>query len=142
MRGIDAVDNNTVWVTGSYWTLDTLMSDQSPRYSKAAVLRTTDGGNTWSLWTFEDGKYARKICALDEYTAWVVLDGCKIVTTNDGGASWKYHDEFKIPDGDSLTICTVDADIVWVAVDNDYIYLSEDGGKSWSCKKSRWFCIF
>lgn len=77
LRGLCAVNEKTVWVSGA----------------QATVLRSIDGGRTWQKKTVEGaaGLDFRDIYALDAERAWVLSAGSPacIYYTADGGASWQ-----------------------------------------------------
>ncbi len=84
-RGLDAVDRDTVWVSGGSLTAG----------GAGHVHRTTDGGDTWADVTppGTDGLTLRDVEARDADTAVVLSIGpgedSRIYRTTDGGASWE-----------------------------------------------------
>ena len=53
-----------------------------------AILKTTDGGNNWSLQTSGTTKTLRSIFFLDANNGWACGDGGTIITTSNGGTTW------------------------------------------------------
>ena len=75
LRGLAVVDDDTVWASGNDGT----------------VLRTTDGGRTWTHYTVPgDAPELRDVHALDARTAYVlaVTEPARILRTTDGGETW------------------------------------------------------
>ena len=77
LRGVSAVNNQVAWASGS----------------DSTVLRTEDGGTTWSKLTVSSDKLDfRDIDAIDERTAYVLAIGngeaSRIYKTTDAGATW------------------------------------------------------
>src|SRR5262245_10668603 len=79
LRGLDAVDRDTAWVSGS----------------DGGVWRTTDGGATWQDVSPPDagGLLLRDVEARDARHAQVLAigeaDASRILRTEDGGATWE-----------------------------------------------------
>ena len=77
-RGLSVVDKNTVWASGT----------------RGTVIRTTDGGGTWSVIKVPDAEKLdfRDIEAFDANTAYILSigngDSSRIYKTTDGGKSW------------------------------------------------------
>ena len=88
LRQVDFVSATTGWATG--WGYSAATADWG-----YVVLKTTDGGDTWTITRFGDGSAA--ITAMDFTSAtdgWLatgVIDGyvpATIWRTTDGGATW------------------------------------------------------
>ncbi len=85
LRGLSAVDDRTIWVSGS----------------KGTVGRSTDGGRQWSWYTVKGYEHVdfRDIEAFDEKTAVImgISEPGYILKTFNGGESWKlvYADSSK-----------------------------------------------
>jgi photosystem II stability/assembly factor-like uncharacterized protein len=78
LNDVDMLDGQTGWAVGD-----------ATAAQHALVLRTTDGGDTWTLQ--DPGDIAFDLAAvhvLDAQTAWAVGDGEQILRTTDGGATW------------------------------------------------------
>lgn len=107
---VSAVDRYSVWAAGA-----------------GVILRSEDGGNTWTL--LHEGWGFNAICGVDSYTAWAVGSHGEILKTTDGGGNWTSQDSGT---GESLRgISAVDADNAW-AVGNGGIQLHTiDGGAKW-----------
>ena len=90
------VDEDTVWAAGG-----------------GAVLRTTDGGESWEVSSpsAAGGKELFAISALSATTAFAVGDSGVIIKTSDGGATWErmYNPSTQKLKG----VCAVDATHAW-----------------------------
>lgn len=115
---------------------------------KAVVLRTTDGGQSWTNTAADTtglacGEWGWKVQFLNEQCGFVCLENfvsAAILKTTDGGASWTRHDvadsSGKIINKDLEGIGFIDENRGWVGgwgnnfngLMNSY---TEDGGKTW-----------
>jgi hypothetical protein len=57
---------------------------------EGTILRTTDGGQHWSIQSSSTTRHLRGVFAVNENTAWVVGDEGTLNATSDGGASWRH----------------------------------------------------
>lgn len=120
LQGVYALDSNTVWVTG----------DIKDGY--ATILKTTDGGLTWTRQSGGDvgeTPYLLGISAADADTAWAVGHNYIVLKTTDGGQTWTKDPAFGGL-GDINEVYAVNPSTVWVATDNEVVW-STDGGQSW-----------
>lgn len=124
MRGISALNDNLVWVSGSAGT----------------VGRSLDGGVTWNWITvpgFEKRDF-RDIEAFDENTAIIiaVAEPGNILKTTDGGKTWAtvYTDTTKGVFMDAMDFSDAKNGIVVGDPINGQVYLrvTKDGGNTWS----------
>ena len=126
LQAVSVVDENVVWISGH----------------GATVVRTTDGGATWSpqpVTGAPDILQFRDIHALNDRTAWVLAAGpgdmSRIYRTNDGGASWAL--QWTNPEAagfyDCLDFWDARRGVAYGdAVDGGLrILLTDDGGASW-----------
>lgn len=127
LRGLSAVDENVVWVSGS----------------KGQVARTTNGGQTWKWITVKgyEKKELRDIEAFDSLTAiaMVIDNPATILKTTDGGETWKtvFYKEGEGMFLDAMDfvnelkgICIGDP----ITIDGKkyfYIIWTNDGGETW-----------
>ncbi len=122
LRGVHAVDGETVWATGSDGT----------------VLRTTDGGISWTHFSVGDGLDIRDVHAFDAQTAYVlvVTEPASILRTTDGGKTWEeiYRSPHQGAFLDSFTFLDRRRAIVFGdPIDGTFLVLTtEDGGTTWT----------
>ncbi len=85
--GVFFLDENTGWVTG--WR-DKGQGLQFAQFlSDGAVLRTTDGGDTWALTELRTGKAAWDAAFVTPQEGWLVGSFGMIMYASDGGESWE-----------------------------------------------------
>ena len=124
LRGVSAVNDRVVWASGS----------------GATVLRTTDGGATWTkLPVTTDRVDFRDIDAIDERTAYVLSIGAgptsRIYKTTDAGEHW----ELQLANQDPKVF--LDAMSFWDAthgiavsdtIDGHFVIFMTDDGRTWT----------
>jgi photosystem II stability/assembly factor-like uncharacterized protein len=136
LYGVRFVDEDHGWVVGQ----------------DGLIMNTADGGKTWtnqeSNATFEetDGTtkraYLFNIDAVDQKHAWAVGDRSMLVSTNDGGQTWrsrKVQMEGDLSGGQSLAAADpilydvkfVDAQNGWIVGEFGKILRTRDGGETW-----------
>src|SRR5689334_21875472 len=125
LRGVSAVSERVAWASGS----------------GATVLRTTDGGATWSkLNVTNEALDFRDIDAIDAQTAYVLSIGngpaSRIYKTIDGGATWTM--QFKNDDAkaflDAMSFWDANHGLVFGdSIDGQfYVLTTENGGRTWT----------
>jgi len=125
LRGVSAVSEKVAWASGS----------------GSAVVRTTDGGTTWTKLTVTSDRLDfRDVDAIDVQTAYVLSIGngpdSRIYKTTDGGASWIM--QFKNDDPkaflDAMSFWDANHGLVFGDSINGefYILMTADGGRTWS----------
>ncbi len=124
-RGLSVVSEKIIWASGTNGT----------------VIRTIDGGKTWSVIKVPDGEKLdfRDIEAFDANTAYVLSIGegenSRIYKTIDGGKTWKL--QFKNTNGkaffDALAFWDKDNGMAMSdPVDGNYVLIeTNDGGENW-----------
>ncbi len=125
-RGLDAVDDNVVWVSGTGGTWG----------------RTLDGGATWQMRTVPGAEELdfRDVDAFDADVAYLMSAGpgaaSRIYKTVDGGDSWQLQHTNRSPQGffDGMAFWTADHGLVYGdPVDGFFTVLAtEDGGATWT----------
>ncbi len=122
LRGVHAVDGDTVWATGSDGT----------------VLRTIDGGRSWTNFSVGPGLEVRDVHAFDAQTAYVlvVTEPASILRTTDGGKTWEelYRSPHEEAFLDSFTFLDRQRAIVFGdPIDGRFLVLTTgDGGRKWT----------
>ena len=97
--------------------------DGSPR--KNLVLRTTDGGSTWS--EVEIGATPYSLTVLDEANSWIVGDN-RLFYSDEGGARWTRR---KLPDRKALRVHFQSPERGWAFGIGNIFWETGDGGRSW-----------
>lgn len=123
-RGVSAVDASVVWASGTEGT----------------VVRTIDGGKTWSNSKVGSGLDFRGIHALDARVAWILSSGpgdkSRIYKTDDGGEKWTLQFTNADAQGFFDAISFFDAEhgiVLGDPVDSRFVILTtSDGGKRWT----------
>ena len=122
-------DENNGWVVGEFGT----------------ILRTSDAGRSWQHQHCKDivpvtseMEWERPLPALygifftDNETGWIVGMEGVIITTHDGGNTWK-----KIPSGTDKPLYSiqVNGSRAWVVGNKGAYLMSIDGGKTWEARQ-------
>jgi photosystem II stability/assembly factor-like uncharacterized protein len=110
-----------------------------------ALLKTTDGGQTWSkLKGSLNNIELQKVFFIDDNTGYGIgSDGTgnysTILKTSDGGASWidllELYDENLTKEGSYISLYFTDLNTGYVAGTNGIIIKTNDAGKSWELSK-------
>jgi photosystem II stability/assembly factor-like uncharacterized protein len=125
VKAIAAVDADTAWLAGN-----ALGAAGEPGVS--AVLRTTDGGETWKRTSFGDAMLADVAFADRRRGVLVALD--RIWNTRDGGRTWRLRKQ--LPMTVLTSVAAGDPRHSWVAGwdtqdGTPLVYATRDGGASW-----------
>jgi photosystem II stability/assembly factor-like uncharacterized protein len=125
LYAIDFLDHNTGFV-GTY----------------DRVMKTTDGGSTWSVYVVKTGlglansPYVYDIQMLSSTVGWAVGSGGLIMKTEDGGATWikKNYGADVIPavDGNLNAVFFLNSTTGFVAGASGVIVRTTDGGANWT----------
>ena len=125
-RGLSAVDENVVWVSGSEGTWG----------------RSTDGGTTWQMRSVPGAEELdfRDVDAFDAEVAYLMSAGpgelSRIFKTLDGGTTWDLQFTNPSPDGffDGMAFWDAERGLVYGdPVDGRFALLAtEDGGATWT----------
>jgi photosystem II stability/assembly factor-like uncharacterized protein len=126
LRGVSAVDDRVAWASGS----------------RATVLRTIDGGETWTSIAVPgaDGLDFRDVDAVDASTAFILsIDSgpkSRIYKTVDAGATWQLQFQNDDPKAfyDAMTFADPDYGVaVSDSVDGQLVVrMTRDGGRAWT----------
>ena len=124
LSAVSAVDSTYAWVSGAI------------RYKRPVLLRTTNGGRTWSMRTWTFGRYSPSVDFVNRSVGFCVVDTSIMKTTN-GGTTWS-----KVYNGTASVylakLQAVNANNVRVLTQTGTygsvrtaILASENGGKTW-----------
>ena len=138
--GVNFADEQTGWVMAERGSI---------------LLRTTDGGKSWSRESFDNSSGRSDIAFLDSQRAWVVFTGGSLAYTPDAGISWEY-----VPGGttgasiSTNSVFFLDENLGWIAgwrsrsanlqsglqfgsfLTDGMIARTTDGGESWTRRDS------
>ncbi|MCC6484511.1 MAG: hypothetical protein IT209_06665, partial [Armatimonadetes bacterium] len=93
------------------------------------ILKTTDGGATWTAQTSPTSNNLRGVSAPTALFAFAVGDGGVIIKTSDGGATWT---SVTSPTTSKLTACFFrDTKTGWIVGEGGKLYRTTNGGASW-----------
>jgi len=126
LRGVSAVNERVVWASGE----------------KGTVLRTADGGGTWTTLAVPDAAALdfRDVDAVSESTAYVLSIGkgtaSRIFKTTDAGAHWQKQFTNEDPDAfyDAMTFWDARRGLaISDSVNGSFVILTtRDGGATWT----------
>jgi photosystem II stability/assembly factor-like uncharacterized protein len=101
--------------------------------SKATLLETTDGGETWEVKTLslDDKRYRLSAVSFADEEGWIVGEPSILLHTDDEGKSWeRVQLSEKLP-GDPLSIVALGSNSAEMTTNVGAIYRTQDGGKTW-----------
>ncbi|MBS1772009.1 MAG: hypothetical protein JST82_04060 [Bacteroidetes bacterium] len=114
---------------------DVCMVDNSIGYATGygAIVKTTDGGNTWTILNVKDDNFMAIDCH-GTNEAWVCGNNGSILHTTDGGSSWK-----RLRNGNSVAnkrywlndILFTDNTHGWAVGDDGVVIYTDDAGENW-----------
>ena len=82
LKDLTMIDANTGWAVGDpHW-------DQSQKTYKGTIVKTTDGGQTWTAQEAGTAEFLTGVSFVDANQGWAVGTSGTIVHTSDGGAHW------------------------------------------------------
>ena len=119
LTGVDFVDGAVGWAVGTYGT----------------ILRSTDGGVTWTQQVTPTTANLYGVAAIDGRTAWAVGQAGTVLCTRDGGRTWRAQDSHVTTTFFSVT--AVSAKKAWAVGDRGLVRATEDGGKTWRRQYSK-----
>jgi len=98
------------------------------------VLKTTDGGSTWTRLPFSSSTRAYSVCFTDENTGFVGVDGpTGVYKTTDAGQNWNSLNTGTGVSGNSVyDIDFMNGNTGFAAYGNGQIAKTTDGGSTWS----------
>lgn len=113
--GVDFVDTLFGWAAGYYGT----------------ILKTVDGGQTWTHISLPNTDLVRRIQFLDKDRGWLVTHRGRIMSSENGGTTW----ETRYLDGNQINLRNIkffNADIGWAVGHEGTILHTNDGGETWA----------
>jgi photosystem II stability/assembly factor-like uncharacterized protein len=125
LRGVSAVNERVAWASGA----------------RGTVLRTADGGKTWSALTVPDAAALdfRDVDALTETTAYLLSIGSgsasRIYKTTDAGRTWQLQFTNQEPKGffDAMAFWNDSGLVMGDSIDGRFDVLrTRDGGRTWA----------
>lgn len=132
LQNIHFVNAQTGWVVG-------LNSAE-----EGVLLKTTDGGDSWSAMRLPFNQFPAAIFFVDENTGWIGGEGpaikeeddegpSDITVTTDGGATWSSQIRLPVSIYD---IFFANGTTGWAVGSLGAIYHTNDGGKTWAAQRS------
>jgi len=97
------------------------------------ILRTTDGGFTWSQIPSGTARALYRVCFVDANTGWISGQDGVILHTTDGGATWQPQKSGT--DIYLFSIDFIDRQHGWAVGDKSILVETRDGGTTWSLHK-------
>jgi hypothetical protein len=95
------------------------------------IIKTTDGGDHWSLVEGTDNLTLWDICRVNDDTLWSVGRRGIIIVSTDGGDTWESRSKDEFSGLDFRGSYFEDADHGWVVGAEEVLYTS-DGGTNWT----------
>jgi TonB family protein len=152
-RGFVVADDGTARQTmdgGAHWTPLELPGARAPRQvactdeehcwvvdqargQRTRILRTTDGGTTWSASRVPVDDDLADVFFLDSGRGWAVGRNGTFLASRDGGSTWQ-HRPLALSDGDgppSLGLVRFVDSLVGFVTSGDRLLRTTDGGRSW-----------
>ena len=122
LNSVHFYDVDTGWAVGE-------MEDTISYDDKAAIFKSTDGGNVWELFLF-DQKFEwdcfNDVYFLDADTGWVISRRGQVIRTIDGGIRWRFQDSGVTSSLNDMFF--LNADTGWIAGDDGIILKTTSGG--------------
>ena len=131
IQDIFFVDDNHGWIAA--------YSGGATSFPGAAILRTTDGGESWTTPIDNDSTNINSVFFLETNTGWAVGQGGLIMHSTDGGVNWNIQ-QSATQEYDLHDVYFKDANNGWAVGGEDnftgtqegYIYRTTDGGETWT----------
>ncbi|MEB3215177.1 MAG: photosynthesis system II assembly factor Ycf48 [Nostocales cyanobacterium 94392] len=104
--------------------------------SKAALLETQDGGETWNPIILQLGEGNYRFNAIDfaGSEGWIAVEPSTLLHTNDEGKTWSSIPLSEKLPGNPVSIVALGKDSAEMATDVGAIYKTTDGGKNWKAQ--------
>ena len=94
------------------------------------VLKTTNGGDTWTILAGRDDRYYFDVQFLDPLTGYRV-DRYNVDKTTNGGHRWSYNYGGRLSEDWFEDLYFTDAQHGWVVGDAGVLFRTENGGENW-----------
>ena len=101
--------------------------------SSGLIMRTTNGGTSWTMISSGTSKYLSKIYFADANTGWICGENGIVLRTTDHGVHWQ---TIETGAGSLSSICFSGTSTGWACGDNGMIIKTTDGGLNWDSKNS------
>ena len=118
LRSVYFTNSNIGWIVGFSGT----------------ILKTTDGGNSWSQQTSGTEQDLYSVYFVDASTGWVVGCGSTILKTINGGESWVQ--QYGVGTDNLRSVCFANANTGWTVGNYNKILKTTNGGSDWSPQSS------
>jgi len=119
LTAIDLVGGTEGWAVGTHGT----------------IMKTTDGGLTWSSQLAPTEAHLFGLAAVDRTTAWAVGEGGVILRTVDGGATWRQ--QVSGTTEGLFAVTALSARRAWAVGTRGLALVSTNGGRSWQRRPTR-----
>ena len=141
LEAIYFADENHGWIAGCHYTV----SGWPPTFrAYGYVLRSTNGGDSWSLASYISRRCAVDLHFVDAMHGWLAtsyIDNStyntipKVYVTLNGGSDWT-NQPIPVSIGGLNAVTFVDANTGWIVGDDGLILHTSDGGGSWIPQES------
>ena len=127
LRDVEMLSSTTGWAVGeSHW------DRQAKRYV-TTLLKTTDGGTTWSEKTTGETGGLNAIDFHGGNTAWAVGGLGDVIHTADGGQTWEKQDH-DASYSHMMQVSFIDERTGWIAAEGGFLS-TNDGGRNWTIRE-------
>ncbi|MHB1688384.1 MAG: YCF48-related protein [Ignavibacteriaceae bacterium] len=127
---VDFINKNTGWIC---------IQSFGSTYTYSQVIKTTDGGSTWTAQNIKDNQWAWDMQMLNANTGYIVGNYGMIYKTTDGGENWILKNSGTIDD--LMGVSFINEKYGWivgryVGENKGIILKTMDGGESWISQDS------
>ena len=128
------VRNRTIAITDKFFDVRALDPEHAIVVGYGGkILRTADGGFTWSQVPSGTTRALYRICFVDANTGWISGQEGLILHTRDGGATWQPQKSGT--DVYLFSIHFIDRQHGWAVGDKSILVETRNGGATWSLRK-------
>lgn len=98
--------------------------------SSGTVVKTSDGGNNWTVQNTYTPGYIREVQAISNLTAYACGTTGRFFFTNDGGSNWNY---LQLPGEENLnSLYFLNENTGWMVGDLGSLFYTTNGGMNWN----------